>query len=122
MKRITYYCDRCGRQIITERYHITITQETDGEPEVIGESYRQDYCYDCMANTWRHMAPPPDMPKGIIDVQNKPEEIAPEETIDLSEKTDKTIDPEDAEEPEESVLCELKAMEEKPKGRLTPEQ
>lgn len=35
MKKITYYCDRCGRQIITERYHITITQETDGEPEVI---------------------------------------------------------------------------------------
>lgn len=125
MKKITYYCDRCGREIITERYHITITQETDGEPEVIGESYRQDYCYDCMIRTWAHMAPPPKMPKGIIDAQNKPEEIAPEnEEIAPEETITEHVppDPEDMEEPEESVLCELKAMEEKPNGRLTPEQ
>lgn len=132
MKRIIYTCDRCGKEIPDDRYHITITRETADEPELIGESCYQDYCLECMAATMAHLR--------LVDnysinnqnpAQNKqdpahedPEEteIAPEETIDLSAKTDKTIDQEDMEEPEESVLCELKAMDEKPSGRLTPEQ
>lgn len=112
MKRIIYTCDRCGREIPDDRYHITITRETADEPELIGESCYQDYCHECMTATMVYLQ--------IAEIDE--EQVAPEETIDLSEKTDKTIDPEDTEEPEESVLCELKAMEEKPNGRLTPEQ
>lgn len=135
MKRIIYTCDRCGKEIPDDRYHITITRETADEPELIGESCYQDYCLECMTATMAHLR--------LVDnysinnqnpVQNKqdpahedPEEteIAPEETIDLSAKTDKTIDPEDIEEPEASVLWELKEMDEKPKRsyskRVNPE-
>lgn len=112
MKRIIYTCDRCGKEIPDDRYHITITRETADEPELIGESCYQDYCLECMTATMVYLQ--------IVEIEK--EQVAPEETIDMSEKTDKTIDPEDIEEPEESVLCELKAMEEKPSGRLTPEQ
>lgn len=112
MKRIIYTCDRCGKEIPDDRYHITITRETADEPELIGESCYQDYCHECMTAAMVYLQ--------IAEIEE--EQIAPEETIDLSEKTDKTIDPEDIEEPEASVLCELKAMEEKPSGRLTPEQ
>ena len=117
MKRIIYTCDRCGKEIPDDRYHITITRETADEPELIGESCYPDYCYYCMVDISVYMSV---MQKDSLP--DKPEEIAPEETIDLSAKTDNKIDPEDVEEPEESVLCELKEMEEKPKGRLTPEQ
>lgn len=117
MKRIIYTCDRRGKEIPDDRYHITITRETADEPELIGESCYPDYCYDCMVSVSVYMSV---MPKD--SPQDKPEEIAPEETIDLLEKPDTFPDPEDMEDPEESVLCELKAMEEKPKGRLTPEQ
>ena len=112
MKRIIYTCDRCGKEIPDDRFHITITRETADEPELIGESCYQDYCLECMTAAMVYLQ--------IVEIEK--EQVAPEETIDLSEKTDKTIDPEDMEEPEESVLCELKAMEEKPSGRLTPEQ
>ncbi len=112
MKRIIYTCDRCGKEIDADRYHITITRETADEPELIGESCYQDYCLECMTAAMVYLQ--------IVEIEE--EQVAPEETIDLSAKTDKTIDPEDIEEPEESVLCELKAMDEKPKGRLTPEQ
>ena len=112
MKRIIYTCDRCGKEIPDDRYHITITRETSDEPELIGESCYQDYCQECMTAAMVYLQ--------IAEIDE--EQVAPEETIELSEKTDKTIDPEDMEEPEESVLCELKEMEEKPKGRLTPEQ
>lgn len=112
MKRIIYTCDRCGKEIPDDRYHITITRETADEPELIGESCYQDYCLECMTATMVYLQ--------IVEIEK--EQVAPEETIDLSEKTDNSIDPEDIEEPEESVLCELKAMEEKPSGRLTPEQ
>ena len=112
MKRIIYTCDRCGKEIPDDRYHITITRETADEPELIGESCYQDYCQECMTATMVYLQ--------IAEIDE--EQVAPEETIELSEKTDNKIDPEDVEEPEESVLCELKAMEEKPSGRLTPEQ
>lgn len=114
MKRIIYTCDRCGKEIPDDRYHITITRETADEPELIGESCYQDYCLECMTSTMAYLQ--------IVDAEFVEEQVAPEETIELSEKTDNKIDPEDVEEPEESVLCELKAMDEKPKGRLTPEQ
>ena len=112
MKRIIYTCDRCGKEIPDDRYHITITRETADEPELIGESCYQDYCQECMTATMVYLQ--------IAEIDE--EQVAPEETIELSEKTDNKIDPEDVEEPEESVLCELKAMEEKPSGRLAPEQ
>ena len=112
MKRIIYTCDRCGKEIPDDRFHITITKETADEPELIGESCYQDYCQECMTAAMVYLQ--------IAEI--KEEQVAPEETIELSEKTDKTIDQEDMEEPEESVLCELKAMDEEPKGRLTPEQ
>lgn len=114
MKRIIYTCDRCGKEITGDRYHITITRETADKPELIGESCYQDYCLECMTSTMAYLQ--------IVDAEFVEEQVAPEETIELSEKTDNKIDPEDVEEPEESVLCELKAMDEKPKGRLTPEQ
>lgn len=115
MKRIIYTCGRCGKEITADRYHITICKEIPaGEPELIGNSADRDYCQGCMEDAVSFLV------TGFLDC--KAETVAPEETIDLSEKTDKTIDPEDVEEPEESVLCELNAMEEKPKGRLTPEQ
>lgn len=112
MKRIIYTCDRCGAEISGDRYHITITRETADEPELIGESCYQDYCLECMTAAMVYLQ--------IAEIEE--EQVAPEETIDLSAKTDNKIDPEDTEEPEESVLCELKAMDEKPSGRLTPEQ
>ena len=115
MKRIIYTCDRCGKEIPDDRFHITITRETADEPELIGESCYQDYCLECMTAAMVYLQ--------IVEIEK--EQVAPEETIDLSEKTDKTIDPEDMEEPEESVLCELKEMDEKPKRsyskRVNPE-
>lgn len=115
MKRIIYTCDRCGKEIPDDRFHITITRETADEPELIGESCYQDYCQECMTATMVYLQ--------IAEIEE--EQVAPEETIELSEKTDKTIDPEDMEEPEESVLWELKEMDEKPKRsyskRVNPE-
>lgn len=120
MKRIIYTCDRRGKEIPDDRYHITITRETADEPELIGESCYPDYCYDCMVSVSVYMSV---MPKD--SPQDKPEEIAPEETIDLLEKADTFPDPEDMEDPEESVLWELKEMDEKPKRsyskRVNPE-
>lgn len=111
MKRIIYTCDRCGKEIDADRYHITICKEIPaGEPELIGNSADRDYCQGCMEDAVSFLV------TGFLDC--KTETVAPEETITEHVPPD----PEDIEEPEESVLCELKAMEEKPKGRLTSEQ
>lgn len=100
MKRIIYTCDRCGKEIDADRYHITICKEVPaGEPELIGNSADRDYCYDCMVDISVYMSV---MPKGSLP--DKPEEIAPEETITEHVPPD----PEDMEEPEESVMCELR--------------
>ena len=129
MKRIIYTCDRCGKEIPDDRYHITITRETADEPELIGESCYQDYCQECMTATMAYLrlVDPhyaDDVPKET-EIAPEETEIAPEETIDLLEKADTSPDPEDAEEPEESVLWELKEMDEKPKRsyskRVNPE-
>lgn len=101
MKRIIYTCDRCGKEIPDDRFHVTITKETADEPELIGESCYQDYCQECMTAAMVYLQ--------IAEI--KEEQVAPEETIELSEKTDKTIDQEDMEEPEESVMCELREAE-----------
>lgn len=115
MKRIIYTCDRCGKEIPDDRYHITITRETADEPELIGESCYQDYCQGCMTAALIYLR----------SQEIEEEQVAPEETIELSEKTDKTIDTDDMEEPEASVLWELKEMDEKPKRsyskRVNPE-
>lgn len=97
MKRIIYTCDRCGKEIDADRYHITICKEIPaGEPELIGNSADRDYCRGCMEDAVSFLV------TGFLDC--KPEEIAPEETITEHVPPD----PEDMEEPEESVMCELR--------------
>lgn len=118
MKRIIYTCDRCGKEIDADRYHITICKEIPaGEPELIGNSADRDYCYDCMVNVSVYMSV---MPKNSNEPHGNPEEIAPEETI----TTYVPPDPEDMEEPEESVMCELREMDAEQRKRrkwLKPE-
>lgn len=106
MKRIIYTCDKCGKEITADRYHITICQEVPaGEPELIGDSADRDYCVTCMraAAAFLRM-PSPDH-----------DEVVQEEVIDLSEKSGKSVDPEDKEEPEDETLWALKEMGEQPK-------
>lgn len=100
MKRIIYTCDRCGKEIDADRYHITICKEIPaGEPELIGNSADRDYCQSCMKDAVSFLV------TGFLDCET--EEIAPEETITEHVPPD----PEDMEEPEESVMCELREMD-----------
>lgn len=100
MKRIIYTCDRCGKEIDADRYHITICKEVPaGEPELIGNSADRDYCQGCMEDAVSFLV------TGFLDY--KTETVAPEETITEHVPPD----PEDMEEPEESVMCELQEMD-----------
>ena len=99
MKRIIYTCDRCGKEIDADRYHITICKEIPaGEPELIGNSADRDYCQSCMKDAVSFLV------TGFLDCET--ETVAPEETITEHVPPD----PEDMEEPEESVMCELWEM------------
>ena len=121
MKRIIYTCDRCGKEITAERYHITICKEIPaGEPELIANSADRDYCYLCMAEIAVYMDTVPSIVPVREQIAPENEEIAPEETITEHVPPD----PEDMEEPEESVMCELREAEAEQRKRrkwLDPE-
>jgi len=128
MKRIIYTCDRCGKEITAERYHITICKEIPaGEPELIANSADRDYCYLCMAEIAVYMDTVPSIVPVREQIAPENEEIAPEnEEIAPEETITEHVppDPEDMEEPEESVMCELREAEAEQRKRrkwLDPE-